>query len=66
MHLATRSHAVDMALRLGHFPSVNVYAGRPAKNRETICVRDREPLACQILLASKLLVQSVKSFTAAN
>jgi hypothetical protein len=63
LDLGTRSHAVDISFKVRPFAEVDVYAARPAKHREKICVRDGERVACQILLAGKRLVEPVKSFS---
>jgi hypothetical protein len=61
LHLGTRSHAVDIGFDVRPFAEVDVHAGRPAKHGEKIGVGDGELVACQALLAGKLLVEPVEA-----
>jgi hypothetical protein len=61
LHLGTGSHAVYVGFDIQPFAKIDIHARRPAKYREKIGDGDGEFVACQVLLAGKLLVESVGS-----
>jgi hypothetical protein len=62
LHLGTRGHALYVGFDIRPFAEIDVHARRPAKDCEKVGVGDGEFVACQVLLAGKLLIEPVESF----